>query len=115
MRKTDKKLDNQLIKVLTNVCENALKNIDGFLWLTHTVNYNRFPQSLIITLVFDTNKHLSEYLASVDKTFLFNEVILALKQMNINLSHPSKQIVYDTEENCAQQDAGNWASRLSGR
>jgi len=46
MRKTDKKLDNQLIKLLTEVCETALEDFSGFQWLTHIVDYSNFPKSL---------------------------------------------------------------------
>ena len=45
LRKTDKKIENQLILVLTAVCETALKEIDGFQWLTHLVEYTDFPNS----------------------------------------------------------------------
>ena len=59
MRKTDKKMDNQLRHVLTEVCEVALKDINGFQWLTHVVNYSNFPKSLQVVCVFDTNENLS--------------------------------------------------------
>ena len=39
MRKTDKKIDNNLRIVLTEVCEIALKEVTGFQWLTHLVDY----------------------------------------------------------------------------
>lgn len=48
MRKTDKKIENNIRISLTKVCEQALKEVDGFLWLTHTVNYSKFPESLQI-------------------------------------------------------------------
>lgn len=58
MRKSDKKTDNQIIKALTEVCESAKFETQGFVWLTHTVDYSRFPQSLKVTLVF--NDEVSE-------------------------------------------------------
>ena len=60
MRKSDKKLDNQLRLVLTDVCETALKEVEGFQWLTHVVNYSNFPQSLRVVCVFDTNENFDE-------------------------------------------------------
>ena len=54
MKKTDKKMDNHIRRVLTDVCETSLKDINGFAWLTHTVNYAQFPQSLKVICVFDT-------------------------------------------------------------
>ena len=53
MRKSDKKIDNEIIRRLTEVCEAAKQRCTGFVWLTHEVNYQRFPQSLKVTLVFD--------------------------------------------------------------
>jgi len=54
MKKTDKKMDNHIRRVLTDVCETSLTDISGFAWLTHTVNYAQFPQSLKVICVFDT-------------------------------------------------------------
>ncbi len=53
MRKTDKKTDCEIIHALTELCEAAKYTHEGFTWLTHEVNYQRFPQSLQVTLVFD--------------------------------------------------------------
>lgn len=53
MRKTDKKSDREIIHALTELCEAAKYTHEGFTWLTHEVNYQRFPQSLQVTLVFD--------------------------------------------------------------
>lgn len=64
MRKTDKKIDNHLRLVLTQVCEIALKDIDGFQWLTHRVNYANFPRSLKVVCVFDRRQHLASFLSS---------------------------------------------------
>ncbi|RUO32451.1 hypothetical protein [Aliidiomarina soli] len=53
MRKTDKKTDREIIQQLTQVCEAAKDTHTGFIWLTHEVNYQRFPQSLQVVLVFN--------------------------------------------------------------
>lgn len=55
MRKTDRKTENLIIRALTEACEIALERFDGFRWLTHFVDYQRFPASLTIVCVFDTN------------------------------------------------------------
>ena len=52
MRKSDKKIDNKVRQALTEVCDLALQHINGYQWITHTVNYQRFPDSLIITCMF---------------------------------------------------------------
>jgi hypothetical protein len=52
MRKTDKKTDQQIVRALTAVCESAKDDVEGFEWLTHEVDYQRFPESLQVTLAF---------------------------------------------------------------
>ena len=112
MRKTDKKTDNQLRKVLTEVCEVALKEIDGFQWLTHLVDYSNFPNSLKIVCVFDTNDDLAKFQSGDSKKELTQLVQTKLNQISINLKKLSEHIAYDTEENCERDHRGNWAKRL---
>lgn len=112
MRKSDKKLDNQLRKVLTDVCENALKHIDGFKWLTHTVNYSNFPNSLKVICVFDTNESLDNYLLSKSNNQLQLSVANELNRLGIKLKNITNHVLFDTEENCDLQHNGNWAKRL---
>ncbi|NTS76812.1 Fis family transcriptional regulator [Catenovulum sp. SM1970] len=112
MRKSDKKLDNQLRLALTDVCETALKQLDGFQWLTHLVNYNNFPSSLRIVFIFDSNDHLAQYLQSNDKDYLLSLLQTELQPLNLKLKNIAKHVEYDTEESCESQHQGNWALRL---
>jgi len=113
MRKSDKKIDNQIIKVLTQVCESALEDIAGFEWLTHTVNFEKFPNSLIVTCVFNSNVALANCLKSSSSKDLMNLIESSLAEVGIVLADVKKQIVLDSEENCTAQHAGNWRKRLS--
>lgn len=113
MRKSDKKTDNQLRLVLTQVCEVALKDIQGFQWLTHTANYNNFPQSLKVVCVFDSNESLDSYRQSQYNYKLVSLIKSELEGMQIRLKNIEKHITYDSEENCERQHNGNWAARLS--
>lgn len=112
MRKSDKKRDNALRKVLTHVCENALKDIPGFSWLTHMVNYDNFPESFRIVCIFDSNADLDNYLLSNNNDYLQSIIVSELSQMDVKLNSIKSQILFDTEENCTEQDNGNWARRL---
>ena len=96
MRKTDKKRETQIIKVLTEVCEEAKYTCTGFEWLTHTVDYQHFPQSLKVTLVF--NEHVSEDLMLAEFRKLIPFIQLALKPI-IGAMLPAKQI----EARCEQR------------
>jgi hypothetical protein len=112
MRKSDKKIENQLIITLTDLCDTALKNLTGFEWLTHLVNYNNFPASLKIICVFDTNDNLSNFTNSQSCHELGILIQKKLFEIDVNLTNISKQIAYDTEENCLKSHNGEWADRL---
>lgn len=113
MRKSDKKIDNQIIKVLTQVCESALEDIEGFEWLTHTVNFEKFPDSLKITCVFNSNVALANCLKSPSYKQLLTLIESSLAKIDILLKDAKKQILLDSEEKCTAQHGGNWRKRLS--
>lgn len=113
MRKSDKKIDNQIIKALTAVCQSALEDIDGFEWLTHTVNFEKFPESLKIVCVFDSNTKLANYLKSSSSKGLASLIADSLADIGIKLKDANNQIELDSEENCTRYHAGNWQKRLA--
>jgi hypothetical protein len=113
MRKTDKKIDNQLRLVLTDVCEMALKEIGGFQWLTHVVNYANFPNSLKVVCVFDTNTNLAFFMSHISKSELSCLIDQKLQQVGITLKNVGDHIVYDTQQNCEKDHHGKWADRLA--
>lgn len=89
MRKSDKKLDTKIIRQLTDVCESMKPQLSGFVWLTHTVNYQRFPASLTVTLVFD--EKVSESVLLEELAQLVPKVQAALQPI-IGGMLPAKQI-----------------------
>lgn len=113
MRKTDKKIDNQLRLALTEVCEKALKDIEGFLWLTHLVNYSYFPKSFKVVCVFNTNENLSNFMSHANRKDLECLIQIKLAEIGVNVKNVSDHIAYDTEQNCEHVHNGNWAIRLS--
>ena len=113
MKKTDKKMDNYIRRVLNYVCEISLKDIDGFLWLTHTVNYAQFPQSLKVICVFETLEQLTTFIQSEQHNLLNIRVHRELTTLHVSLKPNAKMVVYDTEEMCEREHQGNWAKRLA--
>lgn len=112
MRKSDKKIENKLRIALTEVCETALKSLNGFEWLTHVVNYSHFPKSLKIICVFDTKANLSRFMESNsyhELGFLIQKILF---DIGINLESITSQISYDTEEDCKKSHNGKWVDRL---
>ncbi|MFT5759121.1 MAG: hypothetical protein ACI9LM_003875 [Alteromonadaceae bacterium] len=112
MRKSDKKIENQLRVTLTNVCDIALKEFTGFQWLTHLVNYSDFPKSLKVVCVFDTNDNHSKFLVEKNSQVLSLLIQKKLFESGINIKNMGKHLTYDTEENCEKDHYGNWGDRL---
>ena len=99
MRKSDKKIENQIRDVLTEVCEDTLKGYDGFLWVTHTVNFSSFPQSLKIVCVFDTNHDRANFLTGEGQQYVSTTIQKAFNKVGVQLKNVDKQISYDTQNN----------------
>lgn len=112
-RKTDKKIDNNIRKTLTNACEIALEQVDGFKWLTHFVNYDNFPESLAVLCVFDTKADLAKARVTKHDDFLISLIVESLLSEGIKLKDARRAVTFDTEEACAHEHGENWAKRLS--
>ncbi|MBU2884376.1 hypothetical protein KO507_01210 [Gilvimarinus agarilyticus] len=108
MKKSDKKKENAIIAALTQACEIAKDRGDGFEWLTHFVNYDRFPQSLLVVCVYDTN----EKLARADQAAICALIQQHLESIDIRVASIQRQVKFDSEENCEIANNGNWDERL---
>ncbi|WP_019530677.1 hypothetical protein [Dasania marina] len=108
--KTQKKLDHAITLALTEVCESLLKQVLGFQWLTHQADYARFPGSLMVTCVFDTEAHRQ---AQADSAAMRSLIQAALLKIGVTLPAVVKQVVFDSEEACTQQCEGDWQRRLA--
>lgn len=97
MRKSDKKIENLIRDVLTDVCEETLKSYDGFLWVTHTVKHASFPQSLKIICVFETNQDRAHFLMGEGQQHVSTAVQVAFSKVGVQLKNLSKQISYKTK------------------
>lgn len=115
MRKMDKKRDNDVRRALTDACDQALDDIPGFCWLTHTVDYANYPASLRVICVFDTDEALAQAYNGDDVATLRNIIEKALREIDVPLRTPSRQIRFDTEQTCEREHGGNWSARLSKR
>ena len=99
MRKSDKKIENQIRDVLTEVCEDTLKGYEGFLWVTHTVKFSSFPQSLKIVCVFETDQDRTNFLMGEDPLHVSTTIQKAFNKVGVELKNVDKHISYDTQKN----------------
>jgi len=113
MNKQDKKLEKELIKALTICCEKAKEDVDGFLWLTHTLNFSNIAQSIKIICVFNDNNHLNTAIENDELTTVTHDIAHCLTSVGITLKKPAKHIKFDSEEACELSHQGNWQQRLS--
>lgn len=97
MRKTDKKLDNQIRKLLTDICEDEMKSIAGFQWLTHVVNYSNFPQSLKVIFMFETKANANEFVASNHHSKLQKLLQSEFTKLNIKVKNITNHLDYDSK------------------
>ena len=97
---------------LTQACGIALNCVDGFQWLTHQVNYARWPQSLLITCVFSCNKQLDAALTNHQDDFLRSLIAEKLAAVAVPVNNLRQQIHFDSEENCDRENQGQWQNRL---
>lgn len=100
-------MDNALRAVLTEACEIAQDNHPGFKWLTHFADYSRFPASLSVVCVYDTNANLSN--ADIDgMRALVKE---KLQTIDVNIKDITHHVSFDTEERCGDENSGKWLER----
>ncbi|MDP5052738.1 MAG: hypothetical protein NWP69_03005, partial [Congregibacter sp.] len=91
---------------LTKVCDNALKSVPGFAWITHFVNYDDFPGSLIVVCVFETDEQLrAARKAQADE--LSVTIAEELQAVGIKLGDKHRQLRFDSEEACERDHQGN--------
>jgi hypothetical protein len=109
MKKNEKKIDKAIVKVLTEACNIAEQNYNGFSWLTHFVSFSNFPDSLCVICIFDTNEQL-EQTDMAELRLLIKEKLLSI---NINIKDLHRQVNFDTEENCNSEHHGNWNQRFN--
>lgn len=98
MRKSDKKTDNQIRLFLTDICEDFMKDFDGFLWLTHEADYDNFPQSLRMTFVFASQAHLDGFVASDGYPQLITKLEKQLSQIKIRFKRIQDQMAFTVEQ-----------------
>ncbi|WP_300635300.1 hypothetical protein [Pseudomonas sp.] len=107
------RLERQLIATLTEACETAKAEIPGFDWLTHTVDYSAFPQSLRVTWVFDTRANKALALTSGADQRMRELTAAALQAADVPPLAMERCVHFDSEEECRLQHAGDWGARLA--
>lgn len=115
LSKTQKKTDNTIRLLLTDVCERALEEVAGFEWLTHQVDYANFPASLLITCVFRSDADIASAASDGSVAQIKKSIQSRLLKAGIVLKKLDQQVILDSEEACARAHDGSWSRRLEAR
>ena len=90
-------IERELIRTLTLACETAKSEIVGFQWLTHEVDYQHFPQSLVVTWVFDSEANKVRALACADKARMRALTLAAFDEVGISVSSIADHVAFSVE------------------
>lgn len=105
--------ERRLVACLTHACETGKAEIVGFAWLTHVVDYQNFPASLLVTWIFDTQTNRDRALANGQDKRMAELTAEAFSEAGICVSRVAAHLTFDSEEQCHRVDAGNWQQRLA--
>ncbi|MDD2059231.1 hypothetical protein NPS58_17565 [Pseudomonas putida] len=106
------RIERRLIATLTEACETAKDEIEGFTWLTHTADLNALTETLKVIWVFETlaDRKLAQIHA---KARIVELTTTALKEANISLNLSDRYVRFDSEEECQRSHGGDWKHRLA--
>jgi hypothetical protein len=99
MKKTDKKRENKLRIALTEVCEFGLEYVPDYHWISHSVNYSIFPDSLKITCAFSSLSAIDNFTDSECETVFKKLIQEKLAIAGVTLKNIDKQVVYVVGQN----------------
>ena len=106
-------MDRELTRALTWACESAKSEIVGFEWLTHCVDYDRFPDSLMVTWVFDNEHNRRAALAGPCSQTMHNLTYAAFEEAGIAVADIRRHVEWDSQERCTSAHGGDWTLRLN--
>ena len=107
------RIERQLSSCLTEACEEGKAQIVGFSWLTHEVDFGRFPESLQVTWIFTTEAQKTDALAQGQDVLMRNLARAALDEAGVDMEKLIAPVRFDSEEACNRSDGGDWQRRLA--
>lgn len=112
-KREQSQIERTLAATLTDACEAAKAEIVGFQWLTHDVDYQRFPASLRVIWVFASQAEQDAAIACGQNRLMQTLTAAALEAAAIQLETPAAHVHVDNEQQCLRVDGGNWQQRLA--
>lgn len=98
MRKMDKPRERAIVAALTEVCEAEKQRNSEFAWISHRVNYQRFPDSLLLICAYRQPEHLARAISKGETQAISQQITQALAQRGISLTKPQRQLRFISEQ-----------------
>jgi hypothetical protein len=111
-KREQSRIERTLAATLTDACEAGKAEIVGFQWLTHDVDYQRFPASLRVIWVFASQAEQDAAIAKGQERLMQQLTAAALQAAEVSLDNPAAHVHLDNEQQCLRVDGGNWQQRL---
>lgn len=92
MSKTIKKLNDRMVLAIEKLGTQASEDLVGLVKIEHTVKFDLFPGSLLVSCYFDSHDHLDKAMSS-EKTYQKKLHNLLMKQ-GILLKEPSHNLKF---------------------
>lgn len=112
-KKASARMERRLTKALTEACETAKPMLPGFAWLTHLVDYRRFPDSLRVVWVFETQDAMIRALKGDGRQRMRELTEAACFEAGIEVDDVDAHLDADSEEECRRVQGGDWERRLA--
>ncbi|MBX9762186.1 MAG: hypothetical protein K2Y24_04035 [Pseudomonadaceae bacterium] len=112
-KREQNQIERTLAATLTDACEAGKAEIVGFQWLTHDVDYQRFPASLRVIWVFASQAEQDAAIAKGQERLMQQLTAAALQVAEVSLENPAAHVRLDNEQQCLRADGGNWQQRLT--
>jgi hypothetical protein len=112
-KREQSRIERTLAATLTDACEAGKAEIVGFEWLTHDVDYQRFPASLRVIWVFASQAEQDAAIAKGQDRLMLTLTSTALEAAAIQLETPAAHVHVDNEQQCLRVDGGSWQQRLT--
>lgn len=98
-------IERELVRTLTRACETAKYEIDGFVWLTHEVDYQQFPQSLRVIWMFDSEASLQLAASGPGRARMLELTQAAFDEIGISVSQIAAHVSWRREPAASRRDA----------
>lgn len=108
MTKSNRKIYNKLRVALTEVCKISLENVIGFKRLAHFINNGNFPDSYLMSCVFDNRVELLQLPSLYQDELLCRLFIEKLSVVDIKAINIMEHVHFVVEEDLSGDNVINW-------